>query len=144
MIRHTALQALCHFLEQAVPHPVAVLVVDGLEMVQIEQANAQQLLGLAGLKDGVGQPLGQGVAVVQPGQGVMAGLPGDFLLQLSGFGHVAEHQHAAHGRALGLADGGSGELDGIPFARAVQQQLVHRMHGCVHLVQLGHLQVLRQ
>ena len=112
------------FLEQAVAHAVAKGVVHSLEMVQVQHAHGQQQALVAGHEQGVREALGQGGAVVEPGQRVVPGVPGDLVAQVAGFGHIAKHQHAAHGQAVVLADGRSGVFDGVAFARAVDQHLV--------------------
>ena len=98
--------------------------VDGLEVVQIQQAHGQQTLVLARLEDGMCQPLGQCSAVVQPGQGIVGGLPRYLLLQVPRFTGIAEHQHAAHMGAIAAPDRGCGELNGVALARTVHQHLV--------------------
>ncbi|MNV88835.1 hypothetical protein D3C71_1830750 [compost metagenome] len=109
-------QAARGFFQQAVADAVAVGVVHGLEMVQVQHADRQQQAFVAGHEDGVGQAFCQRRAVVEARQCVMPCVPGDLVAQIARFRHVAEHQHAAHGHAVAFANGRRGVFDGVAFA----------------------------
>lgn len=53
-------------------------------------------------EQGMREALGQRRPVVQAGQCIVVRLPGHLVAKVPAFGHIVEHQHAAHGHAVAL------------------------------------------
>ncbi|MNJ49158.1 hypothetical protein D3C77_443760 [compost metagenome] len=73
-------QAQRHFLEQQVAHVMTESVVDRLEAVQVDEHQRETTTLLAHFADGLVNAIGQQCAVGQPGQGVVQGQLGQFLV----------------------------------------------------------------
>ncbi|MDP9397604.1 MAG: hypothetical protein M3P96_07150 [Actinomycetota bacterium] len=106
--------------EQVVARRVAQAVVDGLEVVDVDEQHGEVLAGAAADRFGVAEPVGEQRPVAQPGEGVVQRLMPQALLELLAVGHVAHGQHDA--------------LDG----RIVQEIVADGLHVAVGAVVVAH------
>jgi hypothetical protein len=119
-LAHALVEQLRHRDQQGVPDVVPEAVVDGLEPVQVEVADADPGAGAG--ERGAEPVLEQG-AVGQQGQRVVQRLLAQPLLQLVPGGDVLDHRHRVDRRADGVADqrdGQAGPHD-VPVAVPVAQ-----------------------
>ena len=84
-----------HALQNVVAHCVAVLVVDPLEVIDVDQQERRRRLRATEALDGVGEPRFHVTAVVGAGERIDDRLPHELLLQLA---DDADEQVADHGR----------------------------------------------
>ncbi|KPM85218.1 hypothetical protein AOR10_24435, partial [Vibrio alginolyticus] len=89
--------------ENLVAHLVTQGVVDGLELVQVDEHHCQLGGGITRLVERAAEPLVEGGAVEQPGKGVMGGLVGELVLLFLVFGDVA-HDADEMGQGAALVD----------------------------------------
>ncbi|GAC1307946.1 MAG: hypothetical protein NVSMB16_04200 [Acidimicrobiales bacterium] len=82
--------------QHGVPGGMAEVVVDGLEPIEVDEQDADELRRIGSLLgDGVTEPVTQQAPVGQSGECVMAGRPGQTVLGRVQLGDVAETQHDA-------------------------------------------------
>ena len=82
--------------QQRIARVVAAGIVHDAELVQIQMEQCVTALPRMSRLQGTFQALLELASVRQAGQHVMAGVVGQASLQLTRFGHVVEHEHAAH------------------------------------------------
>ncbi|HRH28702.1 MAG TPA: hypothetical protein PKV17_07975, partial [Aquabacterium sp.] len=110
LLAHTLAQSLGHHLEQQVARGVSQAVVDGLEVVQVDEDHAHQRLMSARQVHGMVQPLMDHGAVGQLGQGVVVGHARQARLGLLELGDVGQHADKVRGVALVVAHGADRQL----------------------------------
>ena len=93
------MQQLTEGRQQRIADRVAMLVIDGFEVVEVQDRHGQRCAGAAGNRHLGRQHLVQVTAVVQPGQHVDRGLLAQRLLQRLHFGHLVR-QLLVDGRQL--------------------------------------------
>ncbi len=116
-----AAQALREFHEQAVARGMAVAVVDGLEVVEVEVAHGQQVTLALGGRHGLRQELGHAHAVRQARELVEVGLALEAFALQPLFRDVGDHEHVVERLLVGPADCGDGDVQraGIAVSAAV-------------------------
>ena len=112
-------QAPGHLLEQFIAHFMALAVVEGLEVIQIQKQQCTDLPRALGLHDGPAQAVEQQAAVGQAGEGIVEGQVLYLLLGAAQVGHVVVGDHQTTVGGVPLL-----QLDAAPIG----QQLLRRAH----------------
>lgn len=112
-------QAPGHLLEQFIAHFMALAVVEGLEVIQIQKQQCTDLPRALGLHDGPAQAVEQQAAVGQAGEGIVEGQVLYLLLGAAQVGHVVVGDHQTTVGGVPLL-----QLDAAPIG----QQLLRGAH----------------
>ncbi len=115
--------------EHLVAEHVAVDVVDGLELVEVDVQHGDRAVAVARVGEGLGEPVGQVRAVGQPGQRVVHGHPDQLGLELEPVADVAGHDHGADQLAVVVGERGDAHRDLGQPAVAGTAQGVQVEHG---------------
>lgn len=104
-VAHAVLNTTRNCLEQAVPHGMAERIIDGLEVVEVEIEQGDQVSVSSGQANGSGEPLRQQGAIGQAGERIMLCLVGHPLQHDLRLGGVVEHDHGADDSTFPVMDG---------------------------------------